>query len=210
MDFSNPIGSFIPGVRGRVLKTLLEAPRPLSIRQMARLSKVSAPQAGNVLDQLTEEGLVLREDIPPAMCYELNREHLLAPLLCDLNESWSRAVEEIQTVANSLRPSPVSVILFGSMARKEATSDSDIDVLFVRPSEINEDDDAWWEAMEMFRVAVYSFCGNDVRIIEYGIEELKERLDEPRGFWESVIEDEIVLSGTTLRSFMGKAWQKVA
>ena len=35
------------------------------------------------------------------------------------------------------------MIAFGSFARREAGTDSDIDVVFVRPMEIDEDDYAW-------------------------------------------------------------------
>ena len=189
---------------------MLHSKNPMPIRAVARMSDVSAPQATNVLDQLADIGLVIRQDVPPAICYRINNDHVTVSHLQNLDHVWDDTIDEIRKIARSLKPVPLSVILFGSMARRTATNESDIDIIFIRPKAIDSDDDSWWNAIETFSDSIHALCGNEVRVIEYDELELKRRLKKPTGFWESVLTDGIVLSGKSLQTFMGKMWQKIA
>lgn len=57
----------------------------------------------------------------------------------------------------------MSVIVFGSFARREVTAESDIDVVVVRPREIDEDDETWAESLEDPRRQVGRLTGTPSR-----------------------------------------------
>jgi len=74
-------------------------------------------------------------------------------------------------LARSLPHPPVSVIVFGSFARQEADTRNDIDVVVVRPREVDEDDDARVDSLHAWRSAVRRLSGNIVEVLEVDADE---------------------------------------
>lgn len=68
MDMSSPISSVIPSAHGAALAVLARAEEPLSGRAVATLTNGRFGQwrVNEVLGQLADAGLVLRESRPPA------------------------------------------------------------------------------------------------------------------------------------------------
>ena len=176
MDLSFPISSVIPTVDGPVLAVLAGTTAPLSGRQVARLAVGRASQRGvaDALARLTAAGIVLRENRPPSALYRLNREHLAVPAIVELANLRRTMIDRLSQMAASWRKRATSVVLFGSAARGDATTSSDLDVLVVRPARVAADDEAWREQLADFAAQTEAMTGNATNIVEYGAEELRK------------------------------------
>lgn len=199
MECSRSLEAVIPGVQGRVLAVLAETTAELSLRTLARLAGASAAQASRVLRGLVDLGLVERREVPPSSLFTLNREHVTAPPLLALARAHSVAQDQMRSVAAGLSPSPASIVVFGSFARREADRHSDIDAVMVRPDDVGEDDDAWGDAVAEWSERVRAITGNSVAVIEVSRSEAVERLaDGRRPLWAEIAREGIVVHGEPL------------
>ena len=198
MDFVHPVRAVIPGVQGRVLAVLAEATADLNLRTLARLAGVSVAQASRVMPDLVELGLVERYEVPPSSQFRLNHENVAAQAILDLACSRDTAMHRIGFAANSLSVPPVSIIVFGSLARGEADSQSDLDAVVVRPDETAEDDDAWAAEVERWRSEARAITGNRVEVIEVSHHEVRARLDGNATLWRDIVRDGVTVYGLTI------------
>lgn len=201
MDFARSVEALIPGARGRVLGALARVERELTLRAVAELAHTSPTQTSRVLADLVHLGVVGRRDVPPAALFWLVGGNAAAQLVKELERLDEIVVERLRSEARRLTPQPLSMMLFGSFARGEADSDSDIDVLVVPPGEV--DDDQWINAMDSWTDEARAVSGNPVRILEVGAHELADHFGEPRGVWRSIVEDGVHLTGTPIRDLEG-------
>src|SRR5262245_30675620 len=123
----------------RVLRALHLLPDGLGVtgRELARRAGVSHPRALAALALLTDMGLTTARRLPRTDLYQLNRDHVLVPVLDALfeREAMLRAAFtdwlRVEIVGRAL---PVSeAYVFGSTARGEATAASDVDLALVCP-----------------------------------------------------------------------------
>ncbi len=198
MDFVRPIEAVIPGVQGRVLAVLAETTAELNLRTIARLSGVSLAQVSRVLPGLVELGLVERREAPPSSLFRLVPEHVAASPLLSLARARDGVIEEMGRVAATLPVTPASVIVFGSFARGEADSESDIDAVFIRPAGVDESDEAWADSVEQWRSQIRRISGNPVEVLEVGSEEVGARLSGRRPVWRDIRSEGIVVHGRSL------------
>lgn len=198
MDFMRPIEAIVPGAQGRVLAVLAETSAELNLRTIAQLAGVSQAQASRVLPGLVELGLVERREVPPSSLFRLVPEHVASQALLSLARSTETVLGEIGRLAEALSRPPVSVILFGSFARREAGQGSDIDMVAVRPAEIDEDDDTWAESIEAFRRDVRRLTGNQVEILEVSSAEAATRFAGRSQVWANIRRDGRVVHGLQL------------
>ena len=89
------------------------------------------------------------------------------------------------------------MIVFGSFARREADRTSDIDVVIVRPDEVNPDDDAWTEGIDRWRRDARAVTGNDVEVIEIGLTTAVEKLSDGGQVWEEIARDGVAIFGAS-------------
>ncbi len=198
MDFLHPVQAVIPGTQGRVLAVLAETSAELNLRTVARLASVSLAQTSRVLPGLVELGLVDRREVPPSSLFRLNRENVAAQVVIELARSHDTALERMGTAARELPIPPGSVIVFGSFARREADSESDIDAVIVRPDDIDDDDDMWAAGVEEWRRSARAITGNPVEVIEIGRAAASEKLSGRSQLWRDVARDGVVVQGATL------------
>lgn len=97
----------------------------------------------------------------------------------------------------------VSVIAFGSFARRETGTDSDIDVVVMRPMEIDEDDDARVTSIGTWRSAVRRISGNPVEILEVSAEEAASKLRGRSPVWTDIRRDGQVVYGLDIEALRG-------
>ena len=202
MDFVHPVRAVIPGAQGRVLAVLAETTADLNLRTLARLAGVSVAQASRVMPDLVELGLVERREVPPSSQFRLNHENVAARAILDLARSRDTALHRIGTAVDSLPLSPTSIIVFGSFARGEADTKSDLDVVVVRPDEIAEDDDAWAAGVEHWRSEARAITGNRVEVLEVSHHEVRARLAGKTSLWSDVARDGVTVHGLTIDELM--------
>lgn len=199
MDFRNPLQSIIPGATGRILTALGRTTAELNLRTVADIADVSIAQTSRTLRRLVEEGIVSRREAAPSSLFAMNRQHVTAPAIEQLLDAPTEAVRSMRAATNEIKPPPVNISLFGSVARGSATSQSDIDVLVIRPSSVDEDDDAWASSLQEWAATARRVCGNQVNIIEIGADEAPRLLRAKRPPWREIVTDGMKLTGRDLR-----------
>ena len=198
MNFLRPVEAVIPGAQGRILAVLAQTTADLNLRTLARLAGVSAAQASRVMPELVVLGLVERREVPPSSQFRLARDHVAAEAILLLAGSRDRALQHVGEAAGALKIPPIAVVVFGSVARGDATSESDLDVVVVRPDEIDEDDEAWGAGIEQWRNSVRVITGNPVDVVEVGLAEASQRLRRKTGMWADIVHEGIVVHGPSV------------
>ena len=198
MDFARPVQAVIPGAQGRILAVLVETSAELNLRALARLSGVSLAQASWVLPGLVSLGMVERRDVPPAALFRVVPDHVAVRAVMGLSRARDVVLGELGRLAGELSPAPVSVVVFGSLARGEAGVESDIDVVVVRPAAVGEDSEDWRRGVEAWRQAVRLVSGNAVEVVEAGEREVGRLLRSRRPMWREVVRDGVVVYGVAL------------
>lgn len=200
MDFRRPVEAVIPGVQGRLLAVLAETTAALNLRTLARLSGVSPAQASRVLPDLVTLGVVERREAPPSALFALVAGNVAGRLVQALSRSRDTVLDDLGALADLMDPGPVSVIVFGSLARGEADALSDVDVVLVRPNHIGEDDERWGSALAEWRTAARRLTGNTIQVIEVDGSEVSRRLRRPTALWADVLREGIVVHGSSIES----------
>jgi predicted nucleotidyltransferase len=177
MNLQRPLQVVAPTLDGDVLSVLARADRVLTGRALERETGGSHGGVQRALDHLVAEGVVSRQPAGRAYLYRLNREHLAAPWIQGLATLRLQLIDRLRSSIASWEIQPTSSVLFGSAARGEAGRASDLDVLMIRPAGIGADDETWREQVMALQEAVAAWTGNDLRVLEYGEQELG--LDEP-------------------------------
>ena len=203
MDFVHPVRALIPGVQGRVLAVLAETTAELNLRTVARLADVSTAQASRVMPSLVELGLVERREVPPSLLFRLSRENAAAQIVVSLASLYDTVLARIGEAVGQMSVLPVSVIVFGSFARRAADRDSDIDVVIVRPDEVDGEYETWVAEVEQWRRDARSISGNTVEVIEIELASAIKKLKSGGPLWTEIARDGLVVHGAPLPTFGG-------
>ena len=198
MDFVRPVQAVIPGAPGRILAVLAETTAELNLRTIARLAAVSNAQASRVLPRLVDLGIVDRREVPPSALFRYVPENVAARAITALSAVRRTVLDEVGRMAGLIEPQPASVIVFGSFARGEAGSESDLDIVVVRDGEVAEDDDRWGSATAHFRQLVKRLTGNPVEIVETDTSQISGLLRTRKPLWRDVRRDGVVVFGASL------------
>jgi predicted nucleotidyltransferase len=158
MFFDEPFGGIIPGALGAVLSVLLRTDAPLTGREIHRLagqghSLWSVQQAIRTLGDM---GLVETQSVGRAGVTTINENHVAAAALRRLLDPIALLREAISEVVDN---DVSAVILFGSIARGEATPSSDIDLAVIAPRT--------WRARTQLEDHVRARLGNDCDIVVF-------------------------------------------
>jgi len=135
MQFRNLFVSlFGTKAKAAVLQTLVQSPaKTWTGRELARAAGVSVPQAGQALTEFERQGLIWRKMAGRSALWSLNREHILIDLLRPLADISSRKTQLLlDEIKSALDLRALRMIrLFGSMARGQESTSSDVDLLFI-------------------------------------------------------------------------------
>jgi predicted nucleotidyltransferase len=198
VDFRYPVESVIPGAQGKVLAALLGTTGELNLRTVARLAGVSIAQASRVLPDLVELGMIERREVPPSSLFRIVPEHVATQALLILASARRNVMAEMGRLAGALNPAPESVIVFGSFARGDDDTESDIDVVVVRPVDIDADDHAWLNSIEKWKADVEQLAGSTIEIIDIDAGEIAIKLTGKAQLWLDVRREGQVLFGRRL------------
>lgn len=163
MNLAAPFSDVVPGPRGRLLHMLVELEAPATVRALARHAGVSPQAALTLVNELSEAGVVRAERAGSALMVTLNREHLAAAPLVDLVQLRRRFIERLGAEVRKF-PDLSGAWLVGSAVRGDGGRDSDIDLVLVAATTIAP---AWAAAARRLDVAVRTWTGNHLHLIEY-------------------------------------------
>ncbi|MGH8998748.1 MAG: helix-turn-helix domain-containing protein [Acidimicrobiia bacterium] len=145
MDVGRPAAILLPAGTDAVLRVLAGTDNSFGVREVARLAGVSANRASQVLSDLAEHGLVAVEERGAGRLCRLNRSHLAAEPLLALVGLRARLLELLRSEVGSWARRPMHLSLFGSAARGDGTTASDLDLLVVRPDRRSDAEDERWD-----------------------------------------------------------------
>ena len=197
MRFDVAFGGLIPGASGAVLAVLLRTGSGLTGRQVHGLvrDRFSLWSVQQALTSLGGLGVVESRTVGRAMVHTINEDHYAIQPLRVLLDPVAALREVVQ---RSVGSSVAAVILFGSVARGDATADSDVDLAVLASSE--------WEGRSDLEDAVRARLGNDCDVLvftpgEFG--RLAASGDEP--VVEQILADGVVLHGALPQATVGAA-----
>ena len=168
MDLSFPLSTVAPTLDAGVLQVLAATTAGCTAAEAhRRLGRGSDEGVRRVLGRLVEQGVVLVETSARYPVYHLNREHLAVPHIEALTRVRGELFHRIREAVSSWDVEPIHAGLFGSFARGTADSDSDIDVLLVRPAVLTDVEEAnWLEQLDRLDHQIRRWTGNTAQIID--------------------------------------------
>lgn len=194
MNLSFPYTAALSKTNGQVLSVLAGTTKSLGGREVARIAGVSQNGAWKALRRLVDQGVVIEQPAGGrAMLYTLNRDHLAADAIITLTRLRPILIERLKEHLAAWETQPIHASIFGSAARGDGDTESDIDILVVRPRDVDQEDERWRSQVDSLAAAVHSWTGNHAGIAEIAERDLARlRRDRP-----PVVND-IVIDGITL------------
>lgn len=180
--------------------------RPMTGREIARLmGRRSHSGVLAALNRLAEHGLVDREEAGRALLFTLNREHLAAPAVDLLTNMRGELFDRLRQAVNFWEIKAAHVSLFGSFARGEGGTTSDIDLFVVRPQGIDQEDPRWREQLDLLAREVQRWTGNPAGIAEVGRREIPRLRREEPPILAELRADAITIAGTEAAALLGES-----
>lgn len=196
MNTGEPTDIILPRATAAVFRVLVGADASFSIRQLARIAGVSAPRAVEIVNRASERGLILVEQGGRSRMCRFNREHLAAGAVIELVTIRERMLHAIEDEIASWKIAPLHASFFGSAARGEGDTNSDLDLLLVRPTDEPEED--WEEQKYTSGVRLTAKIGNPVSWFDISMTELRSSMRASEPIIAQWKKDSICLSGPPL------------
>ena len=167
MDLAMPLAVVTPTLDAAVLHALAATTARASGAQVHRMAGTGSPDGvRRVLTRLAAQGIVLAEEHPNATLYLLNRDHVAADAVVALTRLRTTIIDRITDALSHWSPEPVHASLFGSFARGEATTASDIDIVVVIGPAGAADQDARAAQIDQLTADVLRWTGNRGHIVD--------------------------------------------
>lgn len=177
MDLKTPISTVIPSLDGPVLQVLARADEGLSGREVHKLAgQGSVAGVRLVLQRLAATGLVHVDDAGNSLSYRLNRKHLAAPVVEFLADLRAALVNRIADELAAWRLPPVHASVYGALARADGDLESDVELLLIRPDDLDAGDPLWNEQASRLMQTVVDLTGNPAHVFELSRTELANHL----------------------------------
>ena len=118
--------------RRRVLGLLLLNPdSTYHVRELARLTGTSAGTLHKELTKLTQGGVLRRQEVGNQVRYSANRDCPIFEELASILRKTSGLVDVLASALSGVEKNLALAFVFGSVARGEQQSNSDVDVMLV-------------------------------------------------------------------------------
>ncbi|WP_448006167.1 nucleotidyltransferase domain-containing protein [Agromyces bauzanensis] len=174
MLLQHPFEAVTTSVDGDCLAVLARADHEFTVSRLLPLlgRKRSLTGVRNALDRLADQGVVNVRQVGNVKSYSLNRSHLVAPAIIEIATARDGLFERLAAELQHWRIQPLYGALFGSAARGEMHSESDIDILLIHPDDA--DIELWTDQVTQLQQLVTSWTGNDTRVLTFSEREVHE------------------------------------
>lgn len=203
MDWNEPAAAVMSRGTAAVLRVLAYADGPFSVRELGRLAGMSPTRARQVVDRLSSHGMLLVDSTPGAQLVRLNRDHLAAEPSIALATLRAQMLDRLRDEVQGWSAAPLNVSLFGSAARGDGGTGSDIDLLAVHAEfESSGEQESWDDQLARSADVIHRVTGNWVGWFQASDQELVRMatLGEPIvAEWRR---DSITLFGPPLSTFL--------
>jgi len=163
VDLSAPISDVVPGVRGALFGVLCRLEQPVTRRRLAELAGVAPGHASKVVEDLIISGLVDETIAGRSSMVALNRGHLAVPAVMALAGIRGELIRRLRARFAEMREVR-GAWLFGSVARGDSGSDSDVDVLVIADG---LDTSCFGDQVARLYADVRAWTGNDLQLVEH-------------------------------------------
>lgn len=173
----------------------------MSGRELARLVGMAQTGVRRTLQRLTEHGLVNEEAAGRrTFVYTLNRQHLAVDPAIALTRLRHTLIERITQRMETWELQPSHASIFGSAARGDGSTESDVDIFIVRPRGIDEEDARWRTQLNDLADAILRWTGNHAGVADIAQTEIARLKKERPPIVESIEEDGVLLTGTPVKT----------
>ncbi|MGH2763093.1 MAG: hypothetical protein ACRDL0_09235 [Thermoleophilaceae bacterium] len=205
MDVARPYAVLTDALESEVLRVLAGTTLPISGRHVHRLAHRGSDRGIQyALNRLVDQGLVSAQEAPPAILYTLNRDHLAAPIAEALAELRMTFIERMREALAQWAVPAEHASLFGSAARADGDTLSDIDLVLVRPGEVATEDPRWRAQVDGLADAVGRWTGNRASLVELSPEDVLRLSEERAPIIDELTRDAITLAGQSFRELAGR------
>lgn len=178
MQLNRPFATVTPTLDGDVLMVLATHDVTFTTGQIHRmLNNFSEEGIRKVLTRLVGQGVVQADRVGNAFAYRLNTNHLAAEPIQALAGLTTTFFTRLEHYLEGWQQPPVYAAVFGSAATGTMTLHSDVDIFLVRDH--NSSDTVWSDQVGGLVTTVTGWTGNDARVVEYTIDELRAARAEP-------------------------------
>lgn len=193
MDLGSPVLDVAPAVRGALLQALARLEQPVTRRQLAAAAGVAPGNASAVIEELIRSGLVSEAVAGRSSMVLLNRHHLAAAPVLALAGLRGELIRRLRERLAAW-PDLGGAWLFGSVARGDATSDSDVDLLIVAEDLQSPD---LHDRLSQLHADVRSWTGNDLQVVEHSPSSWRKLVQAKDPLVQQVRRDGIALADRT-------------
>jgi len=173
-------------------------------REVARLTgRTSHKGVLDVLSRLVEHGLVERQEAGRALLFTLNRDHLAAPAVDVLAGMRAELLRRLREAVSAWDIQAAHVSLFGSTARGDGDTRSDVDLFVVRSTGVSAEDPQWRAQLDELARHVERWTGNQAIVAEAGEAELPRLRERDLPILDDLRSDAVVLGGVELPALLG-------
>lgn len=196
MFFGEPFGGVIPGARGAVLSVLLRTGAPMTGRQVHGLvsDEHSLWSVQQTLKTLAQLGIIETQKIGRAGVHTINEEHVAIPHLRHLADPIG-ALSRV--IIDAIDDAVATVMIFGSIARGEATQSSDIDLAVITNAE--------WDGRVDLQEVVRQRFGNECDVLVFTVDGFQQLAGAGEPVVCDILGDGLALVGTKPRIKAGAA-----
>ena len=186
MSTRNGLGDFLFGrTRGAILALLYgRADQSFYTRQIAREVNASVGAVQRELENLSNVGLIIRSSVGNQVFYQANRN---APIFREMQALVNKTIGIFSVLRSALRPLAKLVLVafvYGSVAREEETAQSDVDLMIVGKSTLDE---------ILSRLStVEKHIGRPINPTVFSVEEFKAKLASGNHFLAAVLKGQKV------------------
>lgn len=191
MRLQNPFAVLsTTGLDSQVLHVTSGTEQLLSATQIAQLLPEEGTRQGvqKALDRLVDQGIITETTVGRSRAYTLNRSHLLADAVLSIHRARSTLLTRTAAALAAWPVAPTTVTLFGSAARSEMRTDSDIDLLIVLPDDADPEETE--QQVHDLATAMSTWTGNDVRPLVY-----RESEVSPAPIFDEILRDGVPVAG---------------
>ncbi len=203
VDLSLPLTTVSPTLDAGVLQVLAATTAGCTAANVhQRLAKGSNEGVRKVLARLVQQGVVIADRTTRYPVYHLNREHVAVPHIEALSRVRDEILARIRTEVSTWTIQPAHSSLFGSFARGDATSVSDIDLLIVEPESPAPLGDAWLTQLDRLGERIRAWTGNAAQIVALDTTTLGEMARDADPLVASWLSESVHLQGEQLSGLL--------
>ena len=146
-----------------------------------------------------------RVELNRAYLFTLNREHLATPAVELLMGMRAELLRRIRGTFDSWEIAPAHVSMFGSAARGDGGTGSDIDLLVIRLGDVADDNATWRAQLADLKDRIQRWTGNHAQIVELADEAVIRLRKDERSIVAALRSDAVVLYGSEIATLLGPA-----